>query len=41
MVGRIATWIFDNVPLPAWAAPWVFGLIVGRWPHKVERKDEG
>ncbi len=32
--GTIAAWVFDNVPLPAFARPYVFGLIVGRWPHK-------
>jgi hypothetical protein len=36
MKGRIAAWVFDNIPLPAWAAPWVFGLIIGRVPRKVE-----
>lgn len=32
--GYIAAWIFDNVPLPSWARPYVFGLIIGRWPQK-------
>lgn len=37
--GRTAAWIFDNIPLPGWAAPYVFGLIIGRWPRK--QPDEG
>ena len=32
--GRIAAWIFDNIALPSWAAPYVCGLIIGRWPRK-------
>lgn len=39
MQGRIAAWVFDNVPIPSWAAPWVFGLIIGRVPHRA--KSEG
>lgn len=31
---RLAIWLFDNVPLPAWARPWVFGLIIGRKPRR-------
>lgn len=34
MKGAVAAWVFDNVPIPTWAAPWVFGLIIGRKPHK-------
>lgn len=34
MQGRVAAWVFDNVPMPSWAAPWVFGIIIGRWPRK-------
>jgi hypothetical protein len=29
-------WIFDNVPLGP-LAPYVFGIIMGRWPHKVKK----
>jgi hypothetical protein len=39
MKGRIAAWVFDNIPLPGWAQPWVFGMIIGRWPHKVKKDD--
>lgn len=35
MTGRVAAWVFDNVPLPGWLAPYVFGLIIGRWPRKI------
>ena len=31
---RIAIYLFDNVPLPGWLCPYVFGLIIGRMPHK-------
>ena len=34
MKGQIAAWVFDNIPVPTWAAPWVFGLIIGRKPHR-------
>ncbi len=34
MRGKMAAWVFDNIPLPAWAAPYVFGMIIGRWPHR-------
>lgn len=34
MRGKIAAWVFDNIPLPGWASPWVFGLIIGRRPHE-------
>ena len=35
MQGRLAAWVFDNIPLPPRAAPWVFGLIIGRVPRKM------
>lgn len=34
MRGRIAAWIFDTLPVPGWAAPWLFGLIIGRRPRR-------
>jgi len=34
MKGKIAAWVLDNIPLPYWAAPYVFGLMIGRMPHK-------
>ena len=34
MVSKIAAWVLDNIPLPSWAAPYVFGLMIGRMPHK-------
>jgi hypothetical protein len=40
MQGRIAAWVFDNITLPQWAAPWVFGLIVGRMPRNVKEKPD-
>ena len=39
--GRFAAWVFDNVPMPAFAQPYVFGLIIGRWPRKVKGDPEG
>lgn len=36
--GSVAAWVFDHVPLPRWATPYIFGLIIGRMPHKI---DEG
>jgi hypothetical protein len=38
MRGKIAAWVFDNVPLPAFLAPYIFGVIVGRMPHKHREK---
>ena len=40
MRGAIAAWVFDNITLPQWAAPWVFGLIIGRVPHRVEEEED-
>lgn len=31
---KLNIWIFDNVPLPGWLAPWVLGFIVGSKPHR-------
>ncbi len=33
--GRIAAWVFDNIPVPPRFAPYLFGMIVGRWPQKI------
>jgi hypothetical protein len=41
MQGKIAAWVFDNVPLPAFLAPYLFGMIIGRCPHKRKGKDNG
>lgn len=30
---RVLFWLLDNVPLGR-LAPWVFGLAIGRKPHK-------
>lgn len=34
MLSRALMWLVDNVPLGR-AAPYVFGLAIGRWPRKV------
>lgn len=34
MVTRFLMWLIDNVPMGRFA-PWVFGLAIGRWPHRV------
>lgn len=39
MRGKILAWVLHNVPLGS-AAPWVFGLMVGRWPHKQNKQDK-
>ena len=36
--GRIAAWVFDNIPVPPRFAPYLFGMIVGRWPQKISDK---
>lgn len=41
MRGKIASWVFDNVPMPSFAQPYVFGLIIGRWPRKAKGDPEG
>lgn len=41
MRGTIAAWVFDNMPLPARLQPYVFGLIVGRWPRKAKGDPKG
>lgn len=38
MRGFIAAWVFDNIPLPGCIQPWVFGLIIGKVPHKVDEE---
>lgn len=38
MRGKIAAWVFDNIPIPGWAGPWVLGFIIGATPKKVEDK---
>ena len=40
MQGRIAAWVFDNISIPSFLQPYVFGLIIGRWPHKIEGGDD-
>lgn len=35
---RFLFWLVFNVPLGR-AAPWVFGLALGRWPHRVRPSD--
>lgn len=35
MMSRFLFWLLDNVPLGR-AAPWVFGLAIGRWPRRVK-----
>lgn len=32
---RLLFWLVDNVPLGR-AAPWVFGLAIGRWPRRMK-----
>lgn len=32
-------WLLVMERGPAWAAPWLFGLAIGRWPRKVKRHD--
>ncbi|MBQ0112239.1 MAG: hypothetical protein KBT03_03825 [Bacteroidales bacterium] len=34
MLIDLAWWIFDNIPLGK-LAPWYFGLLIGRMPHKI------
>jgi hypothetical protein len=41
MRGAIAAWVFGNIPLPGFLAPYVFGLIIGRRPRKVKTDDKG
>ena len=33
-------WLVWDGPKLGPLAPWVFGLAIGRWPHKVEDKDD-
>jgi len=37
MISKLALWLIFNVYLGR-LAPWVFGLALGRWPHRA--KDE-
>ena len=39
MIRRFFMWLVWNVPLGK-AAPWVFGLAIGRRPHKIRGEDE-
>lgn len=32
---HFAWWLFEVLPLGP-LAPYVFGLLIGRWPHRVE-----
>jgi hypothetical protein len=35
-MSRFLMWLIDNVPMGR-LAPYVFGLAIGRWPHKVKK----
>ena len=35
MISNFLMWLVDNVPMGR-LAPYVFGLALGRWPHRVE-----
>lgn len=37
---KIAIYVFDNYRLPAFLQPYVFGFIIGRWPHKVKESED-
>ena len=39
MIRKFLMWLVWNVPLGR-AAPWVFGLAIGRMPHRLEADDE-
>jgi len=35
-------WLVLDTKVPLFGlAPWVLGLALGRWPHKVRKEDEG
>ena len=36
---RFLTWLIDNIYLGK-LATWVFGLAIGRMPHKVKKKEQ-
>ena len=38
---KLAIWVFDNIPLPSFLQPWLFGLIIGRVPHRIEEDEDG
>ena len=35
-LGRIAGWLFWNTQRPAWASPYLLGLMIGRRPRRME-----
>ena len=38
MMPKALLWLIDNVPMGR-LAPWVFGLAIGRVPHRIDEKE--
>lgn len=42
MISRLFLWLMMDSPrwlVPQCLAPWVFGLAIGGWPHRVEEDE--
>ncbi len=40
MISRFLSWLVMESPIPLGPlAPWVFGLAIGGWPHRVEEDE--
>jgi len=37
LFSKVGWWVFDNIPLGN-LAPYWFGMLIGRWPHRVKDK---